>query len=395
MTTGTPLPPPFRLSVRMRPAALALALACGACAPGSGHHPAALHLAAAAVPGTPWWETAGDPLLAQLVTQGLRQDGALLCRSDALARREGQAHARKLTIRLSRLIAPQDNALARQADAYALAAARGHAATRIALAYVEVRRWQARIALRNHALDPLRDNAEIARFRREAGLVSALDGDMADVMTGLDRASMEAARAHLSDAIAELSRLTGALPDDLRQQLGPDGAVPMFMPTAGAWDLSHRADLMALHIRLRTDLARHKVSQQQWDAQLADPDRIGLQPLRAAVAQWHKAQTAAQAEIDAAVENRSAAQARIAPLAQNAALALRAVGDARLAYRAGTEHFATLYVAEGMALAAQERRIDADALLASATLAFWEAQGLGWSQSDLTPAPSGTTCDQP
>ena len=81
--------------------------------------------------------------------------------------------------------------------------------------------------------------------------------------------------------------------------------------------------------------------------------------------------------------------------AQNEAQARRAVADARLAYRAGTEGFATLYVAEGIALAAQEREIDASAALAAATLAYWRAQGLGWREQDLAPTASGTVCDQP
>jgi hypothetical protein len=54
---------------------------------------------------------------------------------------------------------------------------------------------------------------------------------MADVMTGLETTNVDAARAHLAEAIAHLSTLTGALPDDLRVLLGPDGTPPMFTAT--------------------------------------------------------------------------------------------------------------------------------------------------------------------
>jgi outer membrane protein TolC len=375
----------------MRHAWLALALACGACAAGPGHAPTALHIAAPATPGTPWWGE--DPLLTQLVERGLAQDAALLCRADALARRAEQAHDRRLKARLTRLIAPQDSAPTREADGYALAAARGHAAARITLAYVEARRWQARIALRAHALAPLADNGEIARFRREAGLVSALDGEMADLMTGLDNASLDKARAHLAEAIAALASLTGLQDEELRVLLGPDGAVPVFTLEAATWDLTHRADLMALRLRLTQDLARRKVSQATLDAALAAPE--GETADDAAAAQWRKAQNNAQAQVRARDAARVAAAAALAPLAQKEAQARRAVSDARLAYRAGTESFATLYVAEGIALAAQESRIDANAALAAATVAFWDAQGLGWRDADRTPTASGTVCDQP
>lgn len=381
MTTGSPLSPPFKMLFRMRPPVLALALplalalACAGCTP-AAHTP--LHLSpAVSAPDKPWWQNAGDPLLAQFIEQGLAHDPALSCQAAAIAARDDRAAARRIRARLTRLVAPRDAAAARLADTYTLAQSRSHLAATIALAYIEARRWQARIALRAQALAPLRDNAEIAHFRREAGLVSALDGDMADVMTGLDGASVEAARAHLSDAIADLARLTGALPEDLRVLLGPDGHVPSFAADPDQ-DIAQRADLLALNTRLTADLARRKASQ-------ADIDT--------AQDRWHTAETQARAELQAARDALTSATARLAPLDHTEALATRALGDARLAYRGGTESFATLYVTEGVALATHERRIDTNAALATAAIALWSAQGLGWQNSDLKLA--GAACVQP
>jgi outer membrane protein TolC len=407
--TTTPLSPRFKVLGPLRPRALVLvplALACAGCA---GQHRAPLHLAPAiTAPAAPWWASANDPLLKDLVEAGLHHDAALLCRGDALALRAHKAGDRKLRARLIRLVAAQDTPGALSADRYALARARDTLALRIALAYVEARRWQERITLRDAALAPLRDNADIARFRREAGLVSALDGDMADVMTGLDSSSVEAARDHFAQAIAQLAQLTGTLPDDLRVRLGPEGHLPELepgpdttapdttapdttSPDAAARDLAHRPDLMALQLRLGAHLARLKWTQERLDAQLADPEHSALPDM----VQWNAARTRAQADIRQARDGLETALSRLAPIAQSLALAQRAQGDARLAYRSGTDSFATLYVAEGAALAAQERQIDARAAIAGATLALWHAQGLGWTQADLTPIASGNVCDQP
>jgi hypothetical protein len=47
----------------------------------------------------------------------------------------------------------------------------------------------------------LKDNAEIARFRREAGLVPVLDEDMAGIMVGLNGSDVESARVALAAAL--------------------------------------------------------------------------------------------------------------------------------------------------------------------------------------------------
>jgi outer membrane protein TolC len=88
---------------------------------------------------------------------------------------------------------------------------------------------------------------------------------------------------------------------------------------------------------------------------------------------------------------------RLAPLARAEATATRTVTDARLAYRGGTETFSMLYVAEAAVLAAQEGQIDARAAAAAAAIRLWSAQGLGWHDADLAPAPTDgvTVCGQP
>ncbi|WP_169805665.1 TolC family protein [Novosphingobium rosa] len=365
----------------------------------------------------PWWKGAGDPLLAQLIEQGLAHDPVLICQAFDLTQSVDKAHAPGLRNRLTHLIA-QDDDTARRAQAYAYADARNHLAERIALAYIEARRWQERLAVRVKATDPLRDNGEIAHFRKEAGLVPAMDGDMADVMTGLDTASVEAARNKLNEAIGTLARLIHALPDDLRGQLGNEGHLPA-LAARPANDRSHRADLRGLELRLTSNLTRHKVEQDAIDSAAKAPeDATGPAPeapakpaagkkgdpkitadarAKNAVAAWRAAQIRADAEIHDASGALDTATLRLAPLAKAEATATRTVTDARLGYRSGTETFSMLYVAEAAVLAAQEGQIDARAAAAAAAVRLWSAQGLGWHDADLAPAPTEgvTVCVQP
>ncbi|MFK5073762.1 hypothetical protein ACI4BE_29995, partial [Klebsiella pneumoniae] len=78
-----------------------------------------------------------------------------------------------------------------------------------ALAYAQARRWQAMLALREAAPDGLRDDARIARFRREAGLAPGLDEDLAGAMIGLDGAGIDRARAGFETALAALTEASG------------------------------------------------------------------------------------------------------------------------------------------------------------------------------------------
>ncbi len=409
MTTGSFLSYRAIIPVRVQLFPLALIVACAGCA-GPGGPRAALHLApianstvansnraAPVARAQPWWRDGNDRLLARLIERGLADDAAPPCRADAIVpvsqgARSPAVRTPTIRTRLIRLLVPRKDPADRLADAYAQAQRRGALAAQIALAYVEVRRWQERMAARIKALDPARDNAEIAHFRREAGLVGALDGELADVMTGLDASAVDNARSHFGDAVAHLSHLTGATPDDLIAQLGAEGQVPELTAHPEMTDLSHRADLRALDLRLSAGLAHGHVTQAAidaaWQAKPAAADATRSAPATA-VARWKAAETRARADLNQAAGALAAATAQLDLLDQTETLVRRATSDARLAYRAGSERFATLYVAEGAALAAQERRIDVRAAIANAAIALFGAQGYDWQEADLEPPAAG------
>ncbi len=319
-------------------------------------------------------------MLARFVGQGLAHDPHLTC-----APSTGRARA-----------------AARLAAAYDDADRRAHRAATVALAYVEARRWQERLGLQLAALPPLRDNAEIAQFRREAGLVSAIDGELGAVMAGLDQVAVDDARARLAQAVADLARLTDLSPGEAAAWLGDQGRAPdlNLNPSAPTDDAAMpRADLMALEQRLGAGLRRHHVKQPAIDKALAQPQAkdAPATPLSEAIAAYRQAKAQAQAEVRAAQATIAEAKARDVDLAKVETLADRAQSDARAGYLAGVETFAHLYVAEAAALSARLARAEARAVAAQGDIDLWTAQGLGWSSADLAPAAAspaaGSRCE--
>jgi outer membrane protein TolC len=151
----------------------------------------------------PWWAVAGDPVLATMIAQGLAHDPALACSAWQLQADAAQANARRRHLggRLAGLLGHSQVAEGLAPGAYAHAALVNRRAATMAEAYLAVRLAQARLAGRRAAVVPWQDNAEIARFRREAGLVSAIDGALGGVMVDLDADAVNQAQAELAQAV--------------------------------------------------------------------------------------------------------------------------------------------------------------------------------------------------
>jgi outer membrane protein TolC len=185
----------------------ALLLACAACAPQTGGPTQIAPVAASA----PWWRQSGDALLDEMTAQALEAMPPV-----CVAPRRG----------IGRVLHPQ-SAQKRHAQERDRAAQRLEKAEAVAQAYLRLRSWQERLAARHAMLAPWADNAEIAHFRREAGLVPALDEDMAGVMVGLNGADEDAARAGFERALGDLARLTGQDAASLRARLDKTSAMPI------------------------------------------------------------------------------------------------------------------------------------------------------------------------
>ncbi|MFC0206327.1 outer membrane factor lipoprotein domain-containing protein [Novosphingobium soli] len=294
--------------------------------------PSSASAAPAPASGAAWWRDAGDPLLTALIEDGLAASPEVSCRVAALRRYdlETARDARRIVSRLGRLLGDKDgqtNPAAREERVERIATRRLVLARQIAFAYVEVRRLQQDVARREALRGQYQDNAEVAQFRREAGLVSAIDGSLARSQDETARGELGFAQGRLDAAMAELARLVGAAPDALAARLGSPGTLP-------------------------------------------DPP---LDPLETATPGDGGRATLAEAVL------------REARLTQALGEARRTARDARIAYREGAGSFAMLYVAEAAALAVELALVDARAGRVTAALNLWSAHEGAWAREGLDP----------
>jgi outer membrane protein TolC len=363
--------------MRARIPVLAFALACGGCA-AAPVVPPDLAAGNPAVEDAPqeaatWWARAGEPVLARLVREGLAHDTALACDAISLAEADKRDAARAKRLSMRRLFAAR-RAAGEAVTApvhYAHAALANRRAGAIAEAYIAARLAQARLVMRREAVAPWQDNAEIARFRREAGLVSAIDGSLAGVMVDLDADAVTAAETAFAQAAARLATATGLGDDTIAAALAEPPTLPasLALPDAPA---PRPVGVLARRQEQAAALARQATTEDAARAALASATAMSAQ------------------DIDSATRAVEAARALADTATRTLAQAERAARDARAGYRAGTELFATLYVAEAAAEAAREAAAQAQAGLARAQVQAWTAKGLGWRAEDLTPKPPET-----
>lgn len=317
-------------------AMLALVLAsagCNGAATGVASAPLPAASEAAAEQAAPaWWKEAGDPVLSNLVEQGLDSNLELACRISALRRydEEAEKDARRIGTRLGRLLGDKSVQPAphgRDDRVERVVTRRARLARQIALAYVDVRRLQQDVAMRSDLRGQYKDNAEVAQFRREAGLAPAIDGSLARSQDEIAQGELGFAQGRLEDAMAELARLVGDKPEVLASRLGAPAPIP-----------DPPVDPLSI----------------------APPE----DPRRAALA-------------DGVL--------REARLAQALEESRRTVKDARNAYRGGAGGFATLYVAEAAATAVDLALLDARAGRVTATLDLWSGQDQSWAHEGLAP----------
>jgi outer membrane protein TolC len=277
----------------------------------------------------PWWTEVDDPLLARLIDNGLAADPLLRREASALAdlRTRSQHWRFRLARWIGRMLQQMPNS--HEVQAVRLADARQRKAARIARAYVEVRRLQANLALRQAFQDRFDNDADFARWRYEAGLVSAVDGGLAASLIGTNASALADTRARLAAVEATLARRAAVASWKLGLWVN-DGAQIPWLDADGA--AAAACD----------------------DAQAAG--------LRAALAD---------------VRAREAALPKLERDAE------RTTDDARAAYRLGTGDFATLYVAQTAVLAVREARVAARARRARTAIDLWTDAGLRRNQARL------------
>lgn len=468
-----------RLATRGRGAVLALALplalaACVAPPTAEGEPTAAIELparwsapapeqAASATGLAAWWQRFGDAELSALVEDALRTSPtveaamAALRQSRALAdvaaagllpsvgatasaQRSGtaaQGSSNRFAAGLNASWEPDLSGGTRAgADAAALDARAAQLrladvqvslAAEVALAWIDVRLLHARQAIAQDNLQAQEDTLRIARWRHQAGLVSALDVEQASAAAEQTRAQLPLLRASLAQARHRLAVLSGRPPAALPELAG--GAVPL------------PPDVLAL--AFPTDTLRQRPDVRQAEAQVlaararvaqADAARwpslnlsgsLGLQALTlggltgggaavrslmaglslplfdgGAIAGRLRAQQAASEqalahyrasvlgalqEVEDALAALAGDRARGVSLQAAAQAAERAQALARQQYQAGLIDFNAVLQSQRTQLAAQDSQASARASLAANHVRLYKALGGGWAAGSADP----------
>jgi len=97
----------------------------------------------------------------------------------------------------------------------------------VALNYVELRSYQARLGVAEANLRSQEETWEITRWRHEAGLTTALDVELARTNLEQTRANIPALRSGIDQTLNALSVLVGGIPGALDAELGEHQPVPL------------------------------------------------------------------------------------------------------------------------------------------------------------------------
>lgn len=244
----------------------------------------------------PWWDDFQDPLLSQLVNQALQANTSIRSAQAALqqaralrdvsvanagpnvglsgsaqrSKSEGSEASNSFTAGLdakweidifganrSSIRATEADALASQAS---LRDVQVSMAAEVALAYLQLRGYQAQLAIAQTNLASQQETLQITQWRAQAGLVTSLEVEQAQTAAAQTAAQIPSLLTSLAQTRHSLAVLTGQRPLELDPLLLPERAVPQANSTMTqqipAETLRQRADVRAAEYRIRAALAR-------------------------------------------------------------------------------------------------------------------------------------------
>lgn len=243
-----------------------------------------------------WWLRFDDPLLSELVAQALRANTSVKSAQAALrqarAQRDvsaaalgptlgGTATARRglsggnvtgntfqagldASWELDIFGVNRSALEASEADARSSAASLGDVqvsvAAEVALAYITLRGAQTRLAIARSNLSSQLETLQIAQWRRQAGLATALETEQARTATEQTRAQLPTLQTTIEQSRHALAVLTGQPPAALAAMLADAGAVPQANAALAlsipAETLRQRADVRAAELQVSAAVAR-------------------------------------------------------------------------------------------------------------------------------------------
>ena len=308
-----------------------------------------------------------------------------------------------------------------QASQLTLAQTHVAVTTELALAYIELRNAQARLAIAQDNLASQEETLQITRWRVQAGLASTLDSDQAESAAAQTRAQLPALRTAIAQSANAIAVLAGRAPGELNDLRS---AAPLPQPRADialalpAQVLRQRADVQAAEARVRAAASRVEQADAARLPSLDIGGSIGLNALalsrlgsgagvaslaasislplldggrlraqvQAQEAAWDEARSSYRATVLGAlqdVENAlvaiDGARVQQVELATAIAAARRAAELAQTRYEAGLIDFLTVLTTRRTLLQIEDSTASAAANLASQHVRLYQSAGGGWA----------------
>jgi NodT family efflux transporter outer membrane factor (OMF) lipoprotein len=170
-----------------------------------------------------------------------------------------------------------------EAAGFDLASVRTATAASIASDYLAYRTALVRLAIAKDTLKTQENNAEIAGFRAQAGLVSSLDVEQANAQRAQTAASLPPLRAAADEAEAALAVLIGMAPGALERELDKGSGLPFAPAHTGVGApidlLRRRPDVRSAERSLKSATALIGVAESQLYPQLTLQGQLGTPAL--------------------------------------------------------------------------------------------------------------------
>lgn len=308
-------------------------------------------------------------------------------------------------------------------------------AAEVASGYITVRAAQARLAVTRRNLQSQSATAQIARWRRMAGLASAIETEQASAAVEQTRASLPPLQTAIETAAHGLAILTGRPPAALNPILLAPRALPqdraLFTLAIPAETLRQRADVRVAEYGVLEAMGRLGQADAATRPSFALGGSLGLSSLTlGSLFKGASVLSTLFGSVSLPVFDGGASKARVgaqeaglelARLAHRAAI-LRALGDvenalvalrddrarlvslraaagsanraaelARVRYRAGLVDFQVVLETQRTLLATEDATASAQAAIGTDQISLYKALGGGWTAQPELPAgaPSG------
>jgi NodT family efflux transporter outer membrane factor (OMF) lipoprotein len=305
-------------------------------------------------------------------------------------------------------------------------------ASEVALSYVDLRVAQQRLARAEANLKLQEESYDIARWRNEAGLTTALDVDQARLSVEQTRAQLPTLRTTVEQAKNRLAVLTGQAPGALGAELGAAATVPV-APVQVAVGvpadlLRRRPDVRRAEREVAVQMAQVKAAEAEKYPHLSLNGSIGLEALsftnllsaaarvlvgafnigqtlfdggrirqniavqnaaqEQAVIAYQSAVLAALEEVENGMVAYAEEQVRRQSLAQAVELARSAATLAQEQYRSGLADFQAVLEAQRSLLNAEDQLASSDGAVTAGLVRLYKALGGGWTPEAAAAAPA-------